>query len=176
MVGALPADEERQRAQAKDLCLRLLTDRARSRFELEEKLTAKGFPPAVITEVLDRLAAAKLVDDAAFAEQWVQSRHEYGGKGRRALATELRSKGIAPETAALALEGITADDERERAGELVRKKLRTTPIPTDRAEQDKVLRRLVGMLARRGYGHNTAFSVAKEELSRFTAKDQAEAG
>ena len=66
-------------AQAKDVCLRLLTDRARSRHELEASLSKKGFTHEVSTAVLDRLEKAKLVDDESFAEQWVQSRHKYSG-------------------------------------------------------------------------------------------------
>lgn len=152
-------------AQAKDLCLRLLTDRARSRAELEQRLADKGFRPDIAEAVLTRLAAVKLVDDAAFAQEWVQSRHNYAGKGRQALAIKLRNKGIAPETAAAALAGISADDERARAAELVRKKLRTMRVGHDRDERNRAVRRLVGMLARRGYGQSCAFDVVKTELA-----------
>jgi len=152
-------------AQAMDLCLRLLTDRARSRTELAEKLAAKGFDIEVADAVLDRLTAAKLVDDTSFAQEWVRSRHQHAGKGRHALDLELRRKGIAPETAAAALAQITVDDERERAAELVRKKLRTMRVGDDPTDRDKALRRLVGMLARRGYSQSSAFAIAKDELA-----------
>lgn len=168
-VGALaPAAQE---AQAKDLCLRLLTDRARSRAELGTKLTDKGYDADVIATVLDRLAEVGLVDDTAFAEQWVHSRHTYSGRGKRALATELRRKGIDDTTSREALSAISADDERDRAAELVRKKLaRTTPADvTDRDERDRVTRRLVGMLARRGYPASTAFAVVRAELADLDA-------
>ncbi|MGA9872729.1 MAG: regulatory protein RecX [Rhodococcus sp. (in: high G+C Gram-positive bacteria)] len=156
-------------AQAKDVCLRLLTDRSRSRYELETRLAKKGFSPEVTATVLARLEAAKLVDDAAFAEQWVHSRHTYSGKGKRALSLELRNKGVNNEHAQLALDQIDSDDERERATELVRKKCRTLSLPDPddpeaRTERDKVVRRLVGMLARRGYAQNMAFAVVKSEL------------
>ncbi|WP_458683698.1 recombination regulator RecX [Prescottella equi] len=158
-------------ARAKDVCLRLLTDRARSRAELEQKLAQKGYPQAVIDTVLDRLAEVKLVDDAAFAEQWVHSRHTYSGKGRRALATELRRKGIDDSTSNEALSQISADDERERAAELVRKKLlRTTSADiADRDDRERLMRRLVGMLARRGYPAGLSFAVVKAELAELGA-------
>ncbi|MEZ7238116.1 recombination regulator RecX [Rhodococcus sp. GXMU-t2271] len=159
-------------AQAKDLCLRLLTDRARSRAELAAKLEQKGFAADVAERTLDRLTEVGLVDDAEFAQQWVRSRHLYAGKGKRALALELRRKGIGQFEAAEALEQIDGDDERARAIELVRKKLRTQPpLPTagDRreiaAERDRVVRRLVGMLARRGYPQGLAFEVVRNELA-----------
>lgn len=149
-------------AQAKDVCLRLLTDRARSRAELADKLAAKGFAADVAERALNRLAEVGLIDDAAFAEQWVHSRHTFSGKGKKVLAEELRRKGVAPEIAAPALAAITGDDERARAAELVRQKLRTLPRDLDR---DKATRRLVSMLARRGYDPPTAYSVVIAELA-----------
>ncbi|MDH6281893.1 recombination regulator RecX [Prescottella agglutinans] len=168
----LKGSPEALAARAKDVCLRLLTERARSRTELEQKLAQKGYPPAVIEGVLDRLAEVGLVDDAAFAEQWVHSRHTYSGRGRRALATELRRKGIDQQTSTEALSQISSDDERERAADLVRKKLaRTTSDDiADRDDRDRLMRRLVGMLARRGYPSSVSFSVVKTELANLGAE------
>ena len=74
--------------------MRLLTARARTRAELAGQLAKRGYPDGVSARVLDRLAAAGLVDDAGFAEQWVYSRRANTGKGKRALAAELRTKGV----------------------------------------------------------------------------------
>ena len=161
-------------AQAKDVCLRLLTGRARSRHELEASLAKKGFTAEITAAVLDRLEKAKLVDDESFAQQWVQSRHKYAGKGKRALSMELRNKGVSNELALHALDTIDADDERQRAAELVRKRFRTLQLPDPsgpdaRADRDKVVRKLVGMLARRGYSQGMAFAVVKEQLDRAGA-------
>lgn len=164
-------------AQAKDVCLRLLTDRARSRHELETRLAKKGFTPAVSRAVLQRLETANLIDDAAFAEQWVRSRHVYSGKGKKALKVELRTKGVSDEIAAEALGQIDTEDERERATALVRKRSRTLTLPDPdhpeaRAERDKIVRKLVGMLARRGYSQGMAFGVVKSELDRMGADSE----
>lgn len=166
-------------AQAKDVCLRLLTDRARSRAELAAKLEQKGFAADVAERALDRLTEVGLIDDADFAQQWAHSRHLYSGKGKRAIALELRRKGIEPDDAAAALDRIDSADERDRAVELVRKKLRTQrPLPTEgdrreiAAERDKLVRRLVSMLARRGYPQGMAFDVVREELTTFGADAQ----
>ncbi|TQF65366.1 recombination regulator RecX [Rhodococcus spelaei] len=162
-----------QEVQAKDLCLRLLTDRARSRAELSKKLADKGYDDAVSERVLDRLTAVGLIDDAAFAAQWVHSRHTFSGKGKRALAMELRTKGVAPDVAASALDQIDGDDERDRATELVQRKLRTMSLdfPVDgpggrSSERDRAVRKLVSMLARRGYPQGMAFDVVKTELAQ----------
>jgi regulatory protein len=113
--------------QARDLCLRLLTVRARSRAELETQLTKRGFPEDVSARVLDRLAEVGLVDDAAFAEQWVQARRVNAGKGKRALAAELRTKGVDAEVIDETLDGVDAGEWRVRAEKLVAAKLRRDP-------------------------------------------------
>ncbi len=148
--------------QAKDACLNLLAVRARSRAELEKRLGEKGFQLEVTAAALDRLAEVGLIDDTAFAEQWVHERHTYSGRGKRALQRELRDKGVAPAAAEDALAAVTDEAERARATDLVRRKLTTLSRDLDR---DKATRRLVGMLARRGYDQSTAFAVVTTELS-----------
>src|SRR3954463_4910692 len=110
---------EKRDEQARALCLRLLTARARTRAELAAQLTKRGYPEDVSARVLDRLTDVGLVDDEDFAEQWVRSRRVNAGKGRRALASELRTKGIDDEVIAAALEDIDSDAERSRAEQLV---------------------------------------------------------
>jgi regulatory protein len=148
--------------QARALCLRLLTARARTRAELAGQLAKRGYPDDISTKVLDRLTDVRLVDDADFAEQWVRSRRVNAGKGKRALAAELRTKGVDNDVITAALDGIDAGAERERAEQLVRAKLRREKLDGD---ETKVARRLVGMLARRGYSQAMAFDVVTAELA-----------
>lgn len=149
--------------QARALCLRLLTARARTRAELEGQLAKRGYPDDVSAKVLDRLADVGLVDDAGFAEQWVRSRRIHAGKGKRALAAELRNKGVDTEVITAALADIDAGAERARAEQLVRDKLRRERL--DAQDDPKVMRRLVGMLARRGYNQSMALDVVTVELA-----------
>lgn len=153
-----PSREE----QARTLCLRLLTVRARTRAELHGQLAKRGYPEDISTAVLDRLATVGLVDDADFAQQWVRSRRAKAGKSRRALAAELHTKGVDRDVIASALSEIDAGAERDRAEELVRAKLRRETLDGDDA---RVTRRLVGMLARRGYSQNLACEVVLAELA-----------
>lgn len=146
------------------MCLRLLTVRARTRAELTGQLTKRGYPDDVSAMVLDRLADVGLIDDEDFAEQWVRSRHVNAGKGKRALASELRTKGIDDDVIAGALADIDSDAERVRAEQLVADKLRRERL-TDDTDDVKVARRLVGMLARRGYNQSMAFDVVKVALA-----------
>ena len=64
----------------REACLQLLAVRPRSRAELGQRLRRKGYETAQIEPVLDRLTQVELIDDAAFAQTWVQSRHMYSGK------------------------------------------------------------------------------------------------
>jgi regulatory protein len=158
-----PSTSEASREeQARNLCLRLLTARARTRAELEGQLTKRGYPDDVSDRVLNRLAQVGLIDDLDFAEQWVQSRRANAGKGKRALAAELRTKGVDNDVITAVLADIDAGAERQRAEQLVRDKLRREKLVDDDA---KVTRRLVGMLARRGYSQTMAFDVVKDELA-----------
>jgi regulatory protein len=160
-----PADPE---SVARTICLNLLTTRARSRAELADSLARKGVEDDVARRVLDRLAAAKLVDDAAFAEQWVSSRHRHQGLGKRALAGELHRKGVERETATTAVEEISRDDEHARARALVDRRL-----PSLARHEDAVAaRRLVGMLARKGYDAGVAYTVVREALAERPAAER----
>jgi regulatory protein len=146
------------------LCLRLLTARARTRAELAGQLTKRGYPDDVSTRVLDRLAGVGLIDDADFAEQWVHSRLANARKGKRALAAELHTKGVDKDVITSVLGGINPAAERGRAEELVRKKLRRENL-SDEAADARVTRRLVGMLARRGFSQGMAYDVVSVELA-----------
>ncbi|MFC8718326.1 recombination regulator RecX [Kitasatospora sp. NPDC057198] len=146
--------------RARDVCLRLLTGAAKSRKQLADALRRKEIPDEVAEQVLDRLEEVGLIDDAAFAEAWVESRHAVRGLSRRALAQELRTKGVTGETAERALLQVDADDETEAARALVVRKLRST-AGLERAVRT---RRLVGVLARRGYAEGLAYRVVREAL------------
>lgn len=154
---------EAREEQAHALCLRLLTARPRTRSELAGQLAKRGYPDDIAANELNRLAAVGLIDDADFAQQWVRSRRERAGKGKRALAAELRTKGVDDDVIAAALDGIDAGAERQRAEQLVEQKLRREKL--NDGDDTKVMRRLVGMLARRGYHQSMAVAVVSEGLA-----------
>jgi regulatory protein len=145
---------------ARKILLDQLTGQARSRRELADKLAAKHVPDDVATRLLDRFEEVGLVDDEAFARAWIGSRQPGKGLARRALAQELRRKGVDDEVARAALDEIDPDDEEAAARALVRKKLRSL----SRVDEATATRRLVGMLARKGYSSGLAFAVVRDEL------------
>ena len=151
------ADHE---AVARKILLDQLTGRARSRAELSDRLAKKGVPLGVADRLLDRFEEVGLVDDEAFARSWVQSRQSGKGLARRALAQELRRKGVPDDIAHEALDEVDPEDEIESARILVRRKLRSVTG----LDHTTAVRRLGGMLARKGYPAGTAFRVVREEL------------
>ncbi len=158
--GSWAGDPE---AAAKNFCLRWLTVRARSRAELATKLRERGIPDAAAERALDRLTDVGLVDDAAFAASFVTSRHRDRGLGRAALRRELRHKGVDRDLAEQALQAIDGDAERDRAAALVARKLDAAMF----AGTEAARRRLLGMLARRGYSPSVAISVVNDALRGF---------
>jgi regulatory protein len=153
-------------AVARKILLDQLTGQARTRKELADKLAAKNVPGDVATQLLDRFEEVGLIDDEAFARAWIASRGSAGsGAGRRlarrALAQELHRKGVDNEVARQALDEIDPADEEAAARSLVRGKLRSL----ERVDDVKATRRLVGMLARKGYGSGLAFAVVRDELA-----------
>lgn len=145
---------------ARQICLSQLEARSRSRAELEQTLAKRGVPVEAGRQVLDRLTAVGLVDDKAFAELWVRSRHRERGLARATLRQELHRKGIAPEVVDDALSELGSDEEAAMARRLVERKLSSTSgLPP----QTRV-RRLVSLLARKGYPPGTAFGVVRAVL------------
>ena len=154
-------EESRDPAElAREICLRLLAARPRTRSELAAALRRRGIADNVAAEVLGRYAEVGMIDDAAFARAWVTSRHHGRGLARRALGSELRRRGVDPETVGEALRQIDTDTEAATARALVERRLRTTS-----GEPEALVRKLVGMLARRGYPAGLAYRVVKEALA-----------
>jgi regulatory protein len=146
---------------ARQIVLRQLAMVPRSRSELLQKLAQRGCTSDVAGAVLDRMTQVGLVDDEAYALMLVRSQQAGRGLAKRALARELRTKGIAGELAESALSSISDEDERDRARALVDKKLRAMHGLGIEVQT----RRLAGMLARKGYSSSMTFAVIREAIA-----------
>jgi regulatory protein len=152
-----PLDPEEQ---ARALCLRLLTGTPRTRRQLADAMRKREIPDEVAEHVLERFQDAGLIDDKAFADAWVESRHRGRGLARRALARELHHRGVEAELVTEAVALLDSEQEEETARELVRRRL-----PATRGlDRDKRIRRLAGMLARKGYSEGLALRVVRDAL------------
>jgi regulatory protein len=146
--------------RARGICLRLLTGSPRTRRQLADALRKREIPDDVAEEVLSRFEEVGLIDDGAFADAWVESRHHGRGLGRRALARELRTKGVDSSLIDEAVSQLDSDQEAATARELVDRKLRSTRG----LDRDRRIRRLAGMLARKGYPEGMALRAVREAL------------
>lgn len=146
---------------ARAICLRLLTIQPRTRAELAAALARREVPDDAAETVLSRFTEVGLIDDRAFAEAWVGTRHAGRGLARRALAAELRRRGVDGETVGEVVATLDPETEERTARQLVAKRL----PGTRRLESAVRVRRLVGMLARKGYPPAMAVRVVREELA-----------
>ena len=164
-------EEEQTLAPVRTRALRLLDQRARSKSELRSRLISAEFDPELVERVLDSLENSGLVNDAVFASEWVRQRSQRRGKSARALDMELLDKGVAEPVRQEALSQITAEDEEAAARAVAEKKAREVKAaPSDRAEYDKHLRRIVGVMARRGYSSALSLRLGREVLDARIAE------
>jgi len=158
---ALSGSDESPENVARQIALRLLESQPRTRADLAQAMARRGVPADAATAVLDRFTEVGLIDDEAFAAAWVTSRHNGRGLGRRALSQELRKRGVDNDTIREAVSTVSADDERDAAATLVERRLRSmTRLP-----RDTQVRRLVAMLARKGFSQSLAMTVVLEALA-----------
>jgi regulatory protein len=158
--GRSAAEADDPEAAAREICLRLLSFSPRTRAQLADALRRKGVADDVAERVLGRYTEVGLIDDAAFAQAWVQSRHAGRGLARRALAAELRQRGVADETVKEAVEELAPEQEESAARELIAKRM----AATRGMDPVKRTRRILGVLARKGYSGGLAYPLVREAL------------
>ncbi|HXR41931.1 MAG TPA: regulatory protein RecX [Acidothermaceae bacterium] len=146
---------------ARTIALDLLTAAPRTRAQLAQAMARRGVPDDVANDVLERFGEVGLIDDAAFAQAWVTSRQRTKGLAPRALANELRQRGVDEPLIAEAVGNVDHDEIEATARTLVRRKARTmTGLP-----RDVKLRRLSGLLARKGYPSDVALRAVRDVLA-----------
>jgi regulatory protein len=146
---------------AKQVLLRRLSHAPRTRKELAKDLKDKDISDEVANVALDRFEEVGLINDQALASNYVSSQHERKGLGKNALRQQLRAKGVSDDVALEAISQISDDQEFQAAFALACKKIRSL----QRDDAKTQLRKIVGVLARKGYPSNLAFRVAKEVIT-----------
>lgn len=162
--GSAPPGEDLEDLEnkARNLVLRMLTHSPRTRAQLERSLHRREYPDEVVEKVLDGLDEAGLIDDAAFARAWVDSRQYSRHLSRRALTQELRTRGVEEETVREAVAEVSDEDEQDGARALARKSLRGSRSKDKEAR----IRRALGVLARKGYPGGLSYRIVREELEQ----------
>jgi len=163
-AGTPPPDSETgdPEAQARQICLRLLTAAPRTRAQLATALRRHGIPAGAAEVMLGRFTDVGLIDDAAFARAWVESRHYSRGLSRRSLSAELRRQGVETEEIREAVGTLDPEQEVATARRLVEQKMAATRGQPPEAR----VRRAAGTLARKGYPPGLVFRLIKEVLEQ----------
>src|SRR5712691_1193704 len=156
------AEQADPEALARQICLKMLATAPKTRAQLAAALSRRGVPEEAAEAVLGRFAEVKLIDDAMFASAWVESRHYSRGLSGRALAAELRQRGVPPGDIEAAVGQLKPEREIATARALVARRLAGTRGQPLQART----RRLMGMLARRGYPQALAYRVVREALEQ----------
>ncbi|WP_061960395.1 regulatory protein RecX [Demequina flava] len=159
-------DAAQQGEKAREIALRLLSHAPRSTGQLREALVSREIPEDVADEVVARYVEVGLLDDAALAGAIARTRHRERGKARRVIAQELQRKGFDAAQVDEAVGQISEDDERDAAAHLAEKRWRQL----SNVDEDARVRRVVGMLGRRGYSPSLAFALVKD-LQRADIED-----
>ena len=147
-------------AQARQVCLRLLAVAPRTRAQLAQALRRHRTPAEAAETVLARFTDVGLIDDAAFARAWVESRHYSRGLSRRSLSAELRRQGVETEEIREAVDTLDPEQEVATARRLAEQKMAGTRGQPPEAR----VRRAAGTLARKGYPPGLVFRLIKEVL------------
>jgi regulatory protein len=154
-------------AKARQICLRLLTVSPRTRAQLAQALSRRGVPDEAAEAVLSRFTDAGLIDDAAFARAWVESRHHSRGLSRRSLSDELKRRGVDNEEIREAVGTLDPEQEAATARHLVERKMASS---RGRPPEARV-RQAASLLARKGYPAGLSFRLIKEVLEQEGSDD-----
>jgi regulatory protein len=154
-------------ARARQICLRLLALAPKTRAQLAQALHRRGVPDDAAEAVLARFSEVGLIDDAAFARAWVESRHYSRGLSRRSLSAELRRQGVQTEEIREAVDTLDPEQEVATARRLVEQKMAGTRGQPPEARA----RRAAGTLARKGYPAGLVFRLIKEVLEQEGSAD-----
>jgi regulatory protein len=148
--------------RARQICLRLLTAEPRTRAQLAQALRRGGVSAEAAESVLSRFADAGLINDAAFARAWVESRHHSRGLSRRSLSAELKRRGVDGEEIREAVDALDPEQEVATARRLVEQKMASTRGQPPQARA----RRVASLLARKGYPPGLTFRLIREAMQQ----------
>lgn len=166
LVTALPvpesiSEEIDQNQIAKQVLLRRLSNAPRTRKELAQDLKKKKIEEDIAQLALDRFEELGLINDQTFSDNFVSNTHQRRKLGKKALKQQLRSKGVSEEIANQAVSQISETDEFQAALALALKKMRSIQHDDPQSQ----IRKIVGLLARKGYSAGLSFQVAKEVIN-----------
>jgi regulatory protein len=157
MMPDEPTDEKLEQ-RAKNVLLFQLSRSMKTRHQLATILKKREIPEDIANAVLDRFTEAQLIDDAAFARAFVNSRIAVSGKSKSVIARELKQKGVSAQDAEQALSSIDAELEDQTAYSVAKKRYQQLST----LEPEVRRRRLMGFLMRRGFSSQLTARILRD--------------
>jgi regulatory protein len=152
-----PSNEKLEQ-RAKNVLLFQLSRSMKTRYQLANILKKREIPDEIAEAVLDRFTEAQLIDDAAFARAFVNSRLAISGKSKSVIARELKLKGVSAEDAAVALGIIDPELENQTAYSVAKKRYQQLSSLAPEVRK----RRLMGFLMRRGFSSGLTSRILRD--------------
>ena len=160
-IEAIEQGEIRQ--ECLDQAMKYLSGRLHSREELRKKLSRQEYSAAMIDEVLEELKRLGYLDDERFAKTKALSAAQHKHHGPRRAMMELMRAGVKKDVAEVAVgEVYESNDNVAEARKLAMKQAERLK----QLDPQVAKRRLVGMLARRGFDYDSIKPVIEEVLGR----------
>lgn len=156
---------ERQEQRARNVLLYQLSRSVKSAKQCREILEKREIDSEIAERVVQRYIEVGLIDDFSYAQTIVSSRRRFKGLSKTAIKRELNEKGIAPALIESATDALDAESELEAATDLAIKRIGRLA----NLERQVRERRLMGYLARKGYGSAQivpAMKAAEAELAQ----------
>lgn len=152
-----PSNEKLEQ-RAKNVLLFQLSRSMKTRYQLANILKKREIPDEIAEAVLDRFTEAQLIDDAAFARAFVNSRLAISGKSKSVIARELKQKGVSAEDTAAALDIIDPELENQTAYSVAKKRYQQLSSLAPEVRK----RRLMGFLMRRGFSSGLTSRILRD--------------
>lgn len=141
-----------------DAALSFLTPRMRTVREVEEQLDDLQYGEADILTTVERLKELNLLDDAAYAREFVRSRLATKPVSRQKLYLDLRAHKLPEEVIEAALNELPEETEGDNAREVAKKFWRQMSGLEVSVRRERVLRRLTS----RGFSTEASLAAIRE--------------
>jgi regulatory protein len=151
--GNIPLQSEAR--QGLIYAMRLLSISKRSESDIVARLKRKGYQEDHVVQIIRYLKEKKLLDDVAFAKNFVYWAHHGNAIGSKRIRLQLRKKGVRGDAIEQAMEDHDRVHEKKSAFELAEMRYEKLKM----LDPDKRKKRIYDFLVRRGFDYETCRNV-----------------
>ena len=149
--------------------IKFIDYRPRSESEVRKNLHDHVISDEIIERVVDRLKQLNLINDARFAQIWIENRNTFRPRSRRALNAELRQRGIDAQTIDESLEDLDEDTLAYQAAQKQRRKYESL-------ERELFQQKMIQFLGRRGFSYDISRLTTDKLWDEISSDESSENG